>query len=134
MERKLSFLFLILFFGLRASSQAPQNLNNLRNIVPPSPNASALGRYGEWPISLYTGLPNIDIPIYELKTNAASVPISLSYHASGNKVGDVASWVGLGWNLNAGGMISRVVRGWPDESDLGYLNKRQLYTNQNDLC
>jgi 20S proteasome alpha/beta subunit len=134
MERKLSFLFLILFFGLRASSQAPQNLNNLQNVVPPSPNASALGRYGEWPISLYTGLPNIDIPIYELKTKAASIPISLSYHASGNRVGDVASWVGLGWSLNAGGMISRVVRGWPDESDVGYFNKRQLYTNQNDLC
>jgi len=110
-------------------------IDNLRNVVPPSPNASSLGKYGEWPVSLYTGLPNINIPIYELKGRSLSVPVSLSYHAAGNKVGDIASSVGLGWNLNAGGMISRSVRSWPDDDpSLGYFAKRQLYTNQNDLC
>src|SRR5579863_5071006 len=41
--------------------------------------------------------------------------IGISYHASGLKVAEIASWVGLGWSLNAGGMIIRTVRGAPDE-------------------
>jgi hypothetical protein len=43
------------------------------------------------------------------------LPISLSYHAGGVKVGEVASWVGLNWSLNAGGIITRSVMGIPDE-------------------
>jgi hypothetical protein len=110
-------------------------LDILKTVVAPSPNASSLGKYGETPVSLYTGLPNINIPIYSLKTGNVSVPISLSYHAGGNKVGEIASWVGLGWSLNCGGIISRNIRGWPDEDLInGYFVKKQLYTNQNDLC
>lgn len=39
----------------------------------------------------------------------------MSYHASGIKVNDIASEVGLGWALNAGGMISRSINGQRDE-------------------
>lgn len=34
------------------------------------------------------------------------------------KAGEVAPWTGLGWTLNAGGIITRVVRGLPDEGKL----------------
>lgn len=44
-----------------------------------------------------------------------NVPISLSYHAGGTKVEEIASNVGIGWALNAGGMVGRQVRGEPDE-------------------
>jgi YD repeat-containing protein len=121
--------------GFLKSQTNEARIDKLRNVVPPSPNASSLGRYGEYPVNLYTGLPNIDIPIYELKGRSISVPVSISYHAGGNKVGDIASWVGLGWSLNAGGIISRSVRGYPDEAQpTGYFQNKQLYTNQNDLC
>jgi hypothetical protein len=31
-------------------------------IIPPSPEAASLFKFSEIPVSLYTGLPNIDIP------------------------------------------------------------------------
>jgi hypothetical protein len=44
-----------------------------------------------------------------------ALPISLSYHSGGMKVEEVASSVGLGWSLTAGGVITRSMHGGPDE-------------------
>lgn len=85
-----------------------------------SPNAAGIARYSEIPVNLFTGVPAINIPLYNLPGKNLSAAISLSYHAGGNKVQDIASWTGLGWSLNAGGVITRVVRGLPDESVNGY--------------
>jgi hypothetical protein len=94
----------------------PLNLN----IIPPSPEAAELGRYGEHPVSLFTGLPSISVPIWNLQSRKLSTSVSLSYHASGIKVSEAAPFTGLRWNLNAGGAITRTVRGLPDESAKGY--------------
>lgn len=80
-----------------------------------SPNAAALGKYVEMPVSHYSGLPQIGIPLYELQAKDIKVPISLSYYASGIKVKEIPGWVGAGWSLNAGGLITRIVRGLPDD-------------------
>ena len=32
----------------------------------PSPNVAALGLYGEIPVSKFTGMPDISVPIYEV--------------------------------------------------------------------
>lgn len=87
----------------------------LPQVTPKSPNIAAMERYGEIPVSLYTGLPTIEIPLYEITMGSVSVPVKLTYHAGGNKVTDQASWVGLGWSLQAGGSISRQLRGSADE-------------------
>ncbi len=83
-------------------------------LIPPSPNAASLGQYADVPVSNYTGLANLSIPVYTIKSGEIELPITLSYHSSGIKVAQEASWVGLGWALNAGGMISRQVRGKDD--------------------
>ncbi|PLB20059.1 MAG: YD repeat protein [Flavobacteriaceae bacterium FS1-H7996/R] len=83
-------------------------------IIPPSPTAAALGAYGDIPIGYYTGTPNISIPLFEINTGSYSLPISLSYNASSVRVAEDASWVGLGWSLNAGGVITRSIRGLDD--------------------
>jgi YD repeat-containing protein len=91
-------------------------------IFSPSPEAANLGRYGEYPVTLNNGLVNISIPIFEIKTGKLTLPISLSYHAGGVKAYDIASSVGLGWTLNAGGAITRVVLGRPDDGGSGCLS------------
>ncbi|HEX2846417.1 MAG TPA: DUF5977 domain-containing protein [Chitinophagaceae bacterium] len=98
-------------------------------IIPPSPTAQTFTRYGEIPVDYSTGVPSIDIPIYTVEGKQLKVPISISYHASGIKVNDIASEVGLGWALNAGGMVSRSVNGKRDETKSGtrtFLNSQSL--------
>ncbi len=70
-----------------------------------------------------TGTPDISIPLYEIGSGGLSIPVSLSYHAGGIKVDEYASWVGLGWSLAAGGVITRSLRGLPDEDAEGFLDQ-----------
>ena len=75
----------------------------MNNIVPNSPTVSELMKYVDQPVDLFHGLPTIEIPIYTIECGELSLPITLSYHAGGIKVDQIATWVGLGWSLNAGG-------------------------------
>lgn len=80
-----------------------------------SPTAASLGKFVDYPVSLHTGVPEVSIPIYTIVSGSIKLPISLNYHASGLRVNEPASWVGAGWALDAGGIITRTVRGAPDE-------------------
>ncbi|MBN2891013.1 MAG: hypothetical protein JXL97_04025 [Bacteroidales bacterium] len=82
-----------------------------------SPNASSLTSQVKDDVDLYTGRISVSYPIFDLSTNNISLPITLDYSSSGLKVNDISSWVGIGWNLNAGGVISRNMNGIPDEFD-----------------
>lgn len=86
----------------------------------PSPDANGLVKLANTPVNYFTGTPDISIPLTELRSRELSVPVTLNYNASGFKVSETAGYVGLGWSLSAGGMISRVVRGLPDELANGY--------------
>ena len=66
------------------------------------------------PVSLYTGVPEIFIPVFTVEVGDYRLPLTLSYNASGIKVAQEASHVGLGWNVRAGGEIHRVIRGYDD--------------------
>jgi YD repeat-containing protein len=106
----------------------------LPKVIPPSPTASSLGKYGDVPVSLFSGLPGVSVPLFELSSKELSVPISISYHAAGVKVEDIAGWIGTGFSLNAGGAITRSIRGRPDE-DVGRLTDGipDTPTEQNDI-
>ena len=92
------------------------------NVIPPSPEVAALIGQSQTQVSHYTGLPGISIPIHTISHKGVNIPISLSYSSGGVKVEDIASWVGLGWNLQAGGLVSRIINWLPDNSTLGYMN------------
>src|ERR1700744_1818425 len=100
-----SLALLLLSVGIECFAQNPATGNSglLPNVVSSSPEAASLGKFGEWPVSQYTGVPEISIPLYTVKIKNVEVPIQLSYHASGIRVDEMASCVGTGWTLNAGG-------------------------------
>lgn len=62
-----------------------------------------------------TGAAGVNIPVYTLKSGQVMLPISLSYNGSGIKLKDVEGTAGMGWQLNTGGQVARVVRGLPDD-------------------
>lgn len=121
--KHLLFSFYILI-GVIASSQAQDEsqdalmAGNPYNSIafPKSPEAQAFEKYGNYTSDLYTGKPNIQIPLFNVEGKEISLPIVLDYDASGIKVEQVASTVGLGWNLKAGGRITRITNGSPDAS------------------
>jgi hypothetical protein len=111
----LLFVFLSIYF--RSNSQtAGQTPQFVKEPKFQSPNAAALGKFGDTPVSYHTGVPEISIPVYTVQEGSLSAPVTLSYHSAGVKVDEVASWVGLGWSLSAGGSITRTVNGGPDEA------------------
>lgn len=115
MKKSVISLLLLIISGILMQTPAQQQYPyKVPPVIPPSPDAAGLGKYGNTPVGLYTGIPKINIPLYTIKTKRLEVPISVSYHALGNKVSEIASWIGLGWSLNAGGVISRSVVGRPD--------------------
>lgn len=66
-------------------------------------------------VDLFTGDFNYNIPLMTVPGPNGGYPINLAYHA-GIGMEQEASWVGLGWNINAG-EISRQMRGLPDDFD-----------------
>jgi hypothetical protein len=90
--------------------------NHVPNIIPPSPSVSGLMKFEEIPVSNYTGVPDISIPLFSDNTFfGLNISVGISYHTASVKKNDVASSTGLGWSLMAGGTISRTVMGLPDE-------------------
>lgn len=110
--KALKSILIILFAGISISVKAQQEQKfNLPKITLPSPGIQNFMRYGEIPVDHSTGVPGINIPLYTVTSSQLSVPISISYHASGIKVQDRASVIGLGWVLNSGGFVTQTILG-----------------------
>jgi hypothetical protein len=108
----------LLGFSLTSESfgQSMQGAPFYEGLFSPSPDVAATATYGIVPVALYTGTPQVSFPIYTVKAGSLTVPVSLDYNYNGLRPKEDASWVGLGWNLSAGGVITRIVQGQVDGS------------------
>lgn len=106
-------LFILLLLPAFCLSQLNQT-TNLPSIMPSNPQAYQFLKYGEIPVSKYTGVPNINIPIHTIKAKGLDIPITMTYHSNGFKINEEAGWTGLGWSLMAGGSITQIVSGTDD--------------------
>lgn len=107
-------LFLaITFISFLFTSHAQE----LPQVIPPSPTVANLMTLEEVPVDYHTGQPSIAIPLFSKQVNKDLVISgALQYSTQGVKIDSRSGWEGTGWSLNAGGVISRTVRGFPDES------------------
>jgi hypothetical protein len=69
-------------------------------------------------VNLFTGDFGYNIPLMDVD----GYPINIAYHAAPS-MDQEASWVGLGWNVNAGA-INRGMRGLPDDFNGDPINKK----------
>lgn len=83
----------------------------------PSPEASPFTNEAKASANYFNGSLNASIPIYTISSRHLSVPVSINYNCNGIKVNDVSTRVGIGWHLNAGGVISRTKYDRPDEKE-----------------
>lgn len=97
-----------------------------------SPTAAALGKFADIPVNYHTGIPTINIPVYTIQEGSLRLAIALNYHAGGLKVMEPASWVGAGWALSAGGVITRTVQGAPDERQTSAAHSQQMFGHLSD--
>ena len=133
----------ILFSGMILCQTNSNSYSNLPEIKPPSIDSYNLGKYGNIPVGMFTGSPNVQIPLTSLTLDGYEVPISLSYTSNGIRVDEQNGNIGLGWVFNAGGIISKIVRDLDDELSerlnvpnidvVGINNVKEfLYHSQND--
>lgn len=115
MRKHILILYLALFSFLMKGQFDKNEDPFIPNIIPSSPEASSFSKYGNLEMSSFTGAFSHQIPLYTIKEGTIHLPIAISYSTLGVKVDEIASSVGLGWSLNAGGVINRSVYDRPDE-------------------
>ena len=118
-------------YGLHAQTTFGKLENDL---LPHSPESEAIMKNVALPVSLYTGMPQVSVPIYEIKGKSLSIPISLSYNYNGYKPGETANRAGLGWSVQGGGAITRMVKGRVDDEDANVLHQYDDYVDLNLLA
>lgn len=97
------------FYGQDANSNA------VPTIVPPTPEAYAIGKFGGNQIGLTTGSAIYTMPLYSFKIGNLSLPLSMSYSSNGVKVDEVSSRCGMQWKMDFAGVVNRTIMGDPDE-------------------
>ncbi|WP_029906660.1 hypothetical protein [Prevotella sp. 10(H)] len=128
--KKVIIIILISLISIQNYAQDWNSELSMHSQFTKTPEATMLDRFQNYPVSNSVGIPDINIPLYTIKVGDLELPISLSYHLGGHKVNDIATWVGLGWNLNVGGMVSRQIKGIHDEEkSYGFLNSPELSFN-----
>lgn len=83
-----------------------------------SPNATSFEKFGEIPLNFFTGTPNINIPLLTVSYNSINIPVNLRYHPGLVKPSIQPGWVGMGWDLDGIGRITRQTRFQNDEDDV----------------
>lgn len=106
-----------------ALSQAPQ----VSEIIPPAPQAAKITEFQAQRPNLYTGTAQINIPLYTIDFDGWPLPLALSYNATGIRTNEEASEVGLGWALQATGVISRSIMGGNDLYNVAGLTPGYVY-------
>jgi RHS repeat-associated protein len=129
-------LFFLFFWTLNVKQAFAQTASvpYQRDYVAKAPNAATFNKYGDIDVSLFTGSPNINLPIYTTRDVDNPISLSLHYNATGIKPEQHHDWVGSNWNLTTGGSITRIKHGDYDERKTNKILTVVLSTSYIDNC
>ena len=83
--------------------------------IPPSPQAVAFNRLGDYQVNNNYGMPDISIPLFEIDYHGFKIPLTLHYEATPLKPGYNYDVTGVGWTLSGNSCISRTIKDIADE-------------------
>lgn len=106
--------FLLAGSAITASSQSLEPFSPYAPVTP-SVEAWSMSHYGGLTPSLNTGAMTFSLPICNYSDADFNIPVELQYQFNGFRPSENSGTVGYGWFLNCGGVITREVRGFPDE-------------------
>lgn len=106
-------LMILLLSGLQSKSQ--NVVSGIIPDIPPSPQAVAFNRLGDYQVNNNYGAPDINIPLFEIDHHGYKIPLTLHYEASPLKPGYNYDVTGLGWTLSGNSCVSRTIKDIADE-------------------
>lgn len=108
---QLSIVLLVLAFLQPVIAQIPEVPQNIQ-----SPNAFSFNNYGNIPVSLFSGKPDISVNLHTLTEGNIQIPITLHYDPTGVKPDLHSGWTGLNFSLSTQYAVTRTVNDGPDDS------------------
>ncbi len=134
LSKMATILFYLFCVSIMLNAQDPDNAGseagfartsalNKSLVTPNSPEASSLGKFGEFNVSTYTGSASLQVPILTIAGKTTSIPINLLYDGTAIKVDQREGWTGVSWNLTANFAITRNIAANPD-MDINYYSKK----------
>lgn len=118
------------FLFLGATSVQAQETSDLTDVHFYPPSAVSMMKYIDYPVSHRTGIPEISIPLYTVRSGSLELPVNLSFHLDDfTRVNQLAGAAGAGWSLSCDMQVSRIINGRDDFHASGYLSTGTSYTN-----
>lgn len=115
------------------NAQGVQNNKNFgSSFFPQSPNSTPFAEQGKFPVNMYKGTAAVNIPLFSNQNGMSNFTISLDYNVNSVKPATIPTWTGLGWSLNIGGAITRIVNGGVDEVYTSTKTPYNLYSYLDD--
>ena len=105
-------VFLLSVADITAQNISPEVIPD----TPPSPQAVAFNRLGDYQLNNNYGMPDISIPLFEIDHHGYKIPLTLHYEAIPMKPGYNYDVTGFGWTLSGNSCVSRTIKGRADEN------------------
>jgi hypothetical protein len=113
---KKTIISIVLLTNILISAQSALDMSKALTNNIKSPQVTDFIRYGNIPIKKNIGELDLSIPLLSIPTqDGADITVGLGYNACGFIPSKNASAVGFNWELLAGGIITREVRGEADD-------------------
>lgn len=117
--------FIVFIILLQSLTLSAQQTNPIIPDTPPSPQAVAFNRLGNYEVNNNYGVPDINIPLFEIDFHGYKIPLTLHYEATPMKSGYNYDVTGFGWTLSGNSCVSRTIKDRADEYGM-YSNPFQL--------